>query len=229
MHLMNSKIMIRNATIQARPRCLSQLYQVSTSLSLHTRSITGTKMPLAPVRAVAFPSESALSPLYNSAYFIDAFAVSLPVGRSKPYKPDALARTFFSESPAWFSLLMWIRDGVISTFGVKRSTEIQALAEKNGIETIFVFPIITQTKNEIVVGENDSHLNFQTSILIRKDLGAAGDGDDHENGDEMVVMTVVHCHGLFGKAYITIIKFFHVLIVKYSLARMPRRITRKKD
>jgi hypothetical protein len=179
-------------------------------------------MPSSPVRAVPYPNESKLRPLYKSAYFIDAFAVTLPAQGSEEYKPGALARAFFSESPAWFSLLMWIRDRVMSIFSVKSSTEIQAAAEKQGIETISVFPVISRTEKEIVVGENDSHLNFQTSILIRY-----GDGD--RKGQEMVATTVVHCHGLFGKAYITIIKPFHVMIVKYNLARVPNRITVKDD
>ncbi|CDM36161.1 Protein of unknown function DUF2867 [Penicillium roqueforti FM164] len=62
---------------------------------------------------------------------------------------------------------MRIRDGVMSIFGVKRSTEIQAAAEKKGIDTITVFPVISRAENEIVLGEADSHLNFQISILTR--------------------------------------------------------------
>lgn len=49
--------------------------------------------------------------------------------------------------------------------------------------------------------------------------------EDDRKGKEMVAVTVVHCHRVFGKAYITIIKPFHVMIVKYSLARVPNRIT----
>jgi hypothetical protein len=123
----------------------------------------------ASVRAVSFPSESRLASSYKSAYFVDAFAVSLPVHKSGEYSPDALARALFCEPPAWFSLLMWIRDRVMSIFGVKRSTEIQAAAEKKGIDTIAIFPVISRTENEIILGEVDSHLNFQTSILIRGD------------------------------------------------------------
>lgn len=181
-----------------------------------------------PVRAVHYPNESMLSPLYKSAYFIDAFSVALPAEGPNEYKPDALARAFFCDAPAWFSLLMWIRDRVMSIFGVKRSTEIQAAAEKRGIETIFVFPVISRTGNEIVVGENDSHLNFQTSILIRNIQRGAEDGDSDGRGKELVATTVVHCHGLLGKAYLTIIKPFHIMIIKYSLARLPNRITKEE-
>lgn len=191
-------------------------------------------MSLAPVRAVPFPSESKLRPLYKTAYFIDAFAVSLPnvSEQQQKHNAEALARALFSKWPAWFSLLMWIRDQAVSVFGVKRSTEIQAAAEKQGIDTISIFPVVSRAENEVVVGEKDSHLDFQTSILIRENNQriAAGYNRDNSNnnnkdkGKEMVVTTVVHCHGLFGKAYIALIKPFHVMIIKYGLARMPSRI-----
>lgn len=115
----------------------------------------------------------------------------------------------------------------MSIFGVKRSTEIQAEAQRKGIDTIEIFPVISRGEDEIIVGENDSHLNFQTSILVREDQRAiAAHRDGNGKGEEMVVTTVVHCHGLFGKAYITIIKIFHIMIVKHNLARMPNRIVR---
>ena len=221
--------MLRATIAQTRPRLHSPFYYIPIFPSLHTSSAQGTKMRLAPVRAAPFPTESRLRSSYKSAYFIDTFAVSLPEHKSGEYNPDALARAFFGESPAWFSLLMWIRDQVMSIFGVKRSTEIQAEAEKKGIDTIAIFPVISRTENEIVLGETDSHLNFQVSILIRENLHIpAGYRDDNGRGTEMVATTVVHCHGLFGKAYILIIKAFHVMIVKYSLERMPSRIIRDK-
>lgn len=116
----------------------------------------------------------------------------------------------------------------MSMFGVKRSTEIQAAAEKKGVETIALFPVLSRSENGIIVGEMDSHLDFQTSILIRgTQLSAAGVRDSDGRGSDVVVTTVVHCHGLFEKAYITIIKVFHVLIVKYSLARVSNKINTK--
>jgi hypothetical protein len=194
---------------------------------LHTSSTQKSHMPLALVRAVSSPRESKLSPLYESAYFVDSFAVTLPGKKFQEYRPDVLARALFTRPPAWFSLLMWIRDRVVSIFGVKSSTDIETAAKKQGIETIYVFPVISRTDNEIVVGENDIHLNFQTSILIRENqLITAGDRNSDKGSKEMVATTVVHCHGLFGKVYITMIKVFHVLILKYSLARLPDKITR---
>jgi hypothetical protein len=146
----------------------------------------------------------------------------------KPHEipPDALAQAFFCEPPAWFSLLMRIRDEIMAIFGVKRSTEIQAAAEEKGVDTVGVFPVRSRTKDEIIVGENDSHLDFQTSVLIRREHrnDELKHAQNDSKGEELVVTTVVHCHGLFGKIYIMIIRTFHVMIVKYSLARLPSRV-----
>lgn len=186
-------------------------------------------MPSAPVRRVPYPRESQLHRLYKSAYFIDSFAVTLPPKTgSDPYQPAALARAAFCQPPAWFSVLMWIRDRVMSVFGVKPSTVIQADAERRGIETIWMFPVLARSEREIVMGEVDSHLDFQASILIR-DLPPSETSGQDGVGQELVATTVVHCHGLLGKAYITVIRGFHVLIVKYNLARVPQRLADKRD
>lgn len=114
----------------------------------------------------------------------------------------------------------------MAIFGVKRSTEIQAAAEQKGVDTIAVFPVRTRTEDEVIVGENDSHLDFQTSVLIRREHrhGGIKYAQNISNREELVVTTVVHCHGLFGKIYITIIRTFHIMIVRYSLARVPSRM-----
>lgn len=87
---------LRVAIAQTRPRSHSLLY-IPISSSLHTSSAQGKMLP-APVRAVSFPSESRLPSSYKSAYFVDAFAVSLPVPKSGEYSPDALARAFLCET-----------------------------------------------------------------------------------------------------------------------------------
>lgn len=110
-------------------------------------------------------------------------------------------------------------------FKVKSSTRIQAEAKEKGIETISAFPVISHSDREIVLGEDDSHLNFFVSFLVRDlDNTASIAAGSDEKEKEMVAMTVVHCHGWLGKAYIAAIKPFHVLIVKYNLANLPRKL-----
>lgn len=193
----------------------------TTLRSVHTAFIMTTSPP---VRKVPLPSESTLQPLYKSAYFIDAFAVTLP-NQQKAYAPDTLARAFFSQPPAWFSLLMWIRDHIMPVFRVKSSTQIQTEAKEKGVETISAFPVISRSDREIILGEDDSHLNFFVSFLVRDlDSTASIAAGSDEKEKELVAMTVVHCHGWLGKSYIAVIKPFHILIVKYNLAKLPRKL-----
>ncbi|KFA49971.1 hypothetical protein S40293_10484 [Stachybotrys chartarum IBT 40293] len=185
-------------------------------------------MATAPVRKVPFPGESRLQPLYKSAYFIDAFAVTLPRQQATTYKPHAVARAFFDNPPAWCSLLMWIRDHIMSMFGVKGSTQIQAEAVKRGMDTVSVFPVISSTDKEIILGEDDSHLNFSISIMIRDvEQPTSTVKEDDEKETELVSTTVVHCHGWLGRAYLAVIGPFHVFIVKYNLARLPGKIMKQ--
>ncbi|OAA66937.1 hypothetical protein SPI_01513 [Niveomyces insectorum RCEF 264] len=171
-----------------------------------------------------------MSPLYKSAYYVDAFAIPLPAQRSKDYRPDVLAHALFGKPPAWFFMLMWIRDRAMSLYGVKTSHDMQTGAQGKGVDTIGIFPVIARTETETVLGEKDKHLDFQTSILVRDRKASDGwqnGGDDHP-GKEVVATTMVHCHGLLGKAYMTVIKPFHILIVRYSLSRVPGKVAQKE-
>lgn len=176
--------------------------------------------PLQTPQAVPFPSESKLSPSYRSAYFVDAFAVRLP---SRRYTAHQVALAFWEDLPVWFMVLLWTRDRIVSAFGVKPSSEIKSKAVDKGIETISAFPVVLKDEREVIIGEDDKHLDFRTSILIRDSAHEPG----QSVGQEVVATTVVHTHGLFGKVYITFIRVFHVLIVKWSLARVPDRLSRK--
>lgn len=113
----------------------------------------------------------------------------------------------------------------MSVFGVKSSKAIEAAAQADGVATIGMFPVISRAENEIILGENDTHLNFKISILIRQNQSITKSYRNSDDGArEVVATTVVHCHGFLGKAYISIIKAFHVMIVKYNLARLQSRI-----
>ncbi|TIV23176.1 MAG: DUF2867 domain-containing protein, partial [Mesorhizobium sp.] len=84
-------------------------------------------------------------------------------------------------------------------------------------ESVAFFPVLSRSENELVLGVDDRHLDFRASIL----LGALND----EGAFEVVVTTVVHCHNTFGRAYLTLIKPFHVLVVRSNLSRaVPAKI-----
>jgi hypothetical protein len=147
--------------------------------------------------AVPVPSDSVLAPLYVGADLLDAFAIHLPAGANDDL--EVLARAGFERPAGWIRALTRVRDAVMATVGVKSSRAIGAAAAARG-PVIGYFPLLSKSAGELVVGEDDRHLDFRVAILLR--TGAAG-------GRELVVVTVVHCHNRLGRTYLAVIAPFH--------------------
>jgi hypothetical protein len=163
-------------------------------------------------RAVPVPSDSVLAPLYVGADLLDAFAIRLPAGASDDL--EVLARALFERQAGWIRALTWVRDAVMATVGVKSSRAVGAAAAARGA-VIGYFPLLSKSAAELVVGEDDRHLDFRVAILLR--TGAAG-------GRELVVVTVVHCHNRLGRTYLAVIAPFHRTILRANLERAVRVI-----
>jgi Protein of unknown function (DUF2867) len=56
--------------------------------------------------------------------------------------------------------LTWVRDAVMATVGVKSSRAIGAAAAARG-SVIGYFPLLSKSAGELVVGEDDRHLDFR--------------------------------------------------------------------
>jgi hypothetical protein len=78
------------------------------------------------------------------------------------------------------------------------------------------FPVQSRSDHEIVLGENDRHLDFSLSLLLRPTPDTAG--------AELVATTVVHCHNLLGRTYLQAITPFHGLVVRSNLRRAPNHV-----
>src|SRR5258708_2394743 len=156
--------------------------------------------------AVPVPTDSALAPLYVGADLLDAFAIHLPAGASDDL--EVLARAAFERQAGGIRALTWGRDAVMAAVGVKSSRVIGAAAAARG-SVIGSFP----RAGELVVREDDRHLDFRVAILLR--AGAAG-------RREFVAVTVVHCHNRLGRTYLAVIAPFHRVIVRATLERAVR-------
>ena len=161
-------------------------------------------------REVPAPAESRLASRYAGANLVDAYAIALPAAATNDIKQ--LSRAVLGRPAGWTRALMRIRDTVMAPLGVKTSA---AIARDGPGERIDFFPVLDQSTRELVVGEDDRHLDFRTSTLIRD----AANGE----GRELVATTVVHCHNLLGRAYLAAITPFHRVIVKSCLTRAAQR------
>ncbi|MGK5010176.1 DUF2867 domain-containing protein [Janthinobacterium sp. MDB2-8] len=161
------------------------------------------------VRAVALPPGASIAPLYPGSNLADAYAVDLPNARARELDMESLARILLGSQPDWAQSLMVLRDVIVARFGIKTARQMEA---KPG-ERIGIFRIYARSADEIIVGEDDSHLDFRLSVLRNRGAGRHG---------SVTVSSVVHCHNRVGRAYILLIRPFHKLIVQRSLARAVR-------
>lgn len=122
------------------------------------------------------------------------------------------AKRALGDFPAWVRALMWLRNALVSPFGLKGS----GAGPDSKVDMIGFFPVIAQSSEQAVLGFDDTHLDFRIVIDVRQ----AG-----ELAQRVSVTTLVRRKILFGKIYIAVITPFHRLIVKTMLARLVRPIT----
>lgn len=152
---------------------------------------------------VSLPAQSGVARLYEPVHLADAFAIPLPAGAMRD--PETLARFIVAHQPAWIDRLTRVRDLIVACFGLKTAGHLAALAKDEKAGRVGIFRIYGTSATEIVLGEDDRHLDFRVSVLC--------------GAQDVTVTTVVHCHNLLGRIYLFVIAPFHRLVVKASLRR----------
>jgi hypothetical protein len=166
------------------------------------------------VQSVALPAESAVTRLYRAPDLADAYAVRLPDNAIA--EPELLARFVFAHQAGWVANLLGLRDALVACVGLKTSKQLRAEGAAGPRERVDIFRIYTRSAHEIVLGENDSHLDFRLSVL--QQTRHTRDGRSRY----LVLSTVVHCHNQLGRFYIHAIAPFHRLVVRSALRRAAR-------
>ncbi|MGJ7494701.1 DUF2867 domain-containing protein [Variovorax sp. RT4R15] len=144
-------------------------------------------MPAPPHRAhaVALPTGVRVARLYPGASLADAFAIDLPPGTT--HDVLALARCALERPAPWVDRLMAVRDAIVSLFGLKTA---RALRADNGAASpprVGIFRIYETLPDEVVLGEDDRHLDFRVSV--------------QRSAGQLTAVTVVHCHNLLGRTH----------------------------
>ena len=75
-----------------------------------------------------------------------------------------------------------------------------------------IFRVLGRRTDELLLGEDDRHLDFRVSVLLR---------DDGE-AQWATVTTVVRFHNALGRAYFAVVRPFHQLIVPALIRRALR-------
>ena len=112
--------------------------------------------------------------------------------------------------PDWVKCLMKIRDFAVKMFKLKTANK----NDKLNIDTYYpvgskliYFDVIDRNDNEIIMGDNDKHLNFKISVLL----------NHSQLYTTLHVTTIVQFNNIWGRLYFLPVKPFHKLIVRSML------------
>jgi len=162
------------------------------------------------VTAVPLPTGSRATTFYGAPNLADAYAVRLPDGAT--HDPEALARFMFATQAPWVARLLWLRDRIVAVVGLKTTSQLLTEPATSAVRRISFFRIYAQDAHEILLGEDDSHLDFRLSVRCEPIAGAP----------HVIATTVVQCHNTLGRLYILLIAPFHRLVVRSALQRAAR-------
>lgn len=144
------------------------------------------------VTKTALPAFSTLHERRQPGDFLDCYTVTAAM-------PVHDAADIITDFPHWARFLLWMRRIVTTPFGLDNDGPKAA-------DRIGIFPVETETCNELIAGFDDRHLNFRVSVL----------SDDAR----ISLATWVSPHNLGGRAYLASIMPVHVAIARNALLRV---------
>ena len=114
-----------------------------------------------------------------------------------------IANLIFNNTPRWVEILFAIRNFLVGLVGLKtKPPEDYSEAFKVGGYVGF-FRIYNIEENEVLMGLDDSHLNFRASVYNSKDKQF-----------NIKITTLVEYNNFKGKVYFFFVKPFHRIVVK---------------
>jgi hypothetical protein len=164
-------------------------------------------------RACAFPLDSLLHARLAGAAFHDAYCVDNP----HPERPAlALWMQTLGNTPRWIDTAMRARNAIVRRLGLKDLGVLSKIDRNRPLqdyrpgERVGIFTVLHLSDSEVIMGDDDKHLDVQVSLL------KAGQGGDHK----VVVSTVVHIHNALGRLYMFFVAPAHRIIAPAVLSRI---------
>ncbi len=137
-----------------------------------------------------------------------------------------VGKAFFSSAPKWTAWLFELRNRIVSILGLKTPDKAKSRKElldsfncEPG-ERLGLFTVYHRTENEVILGEDDKHLDFRISLYKENK-------SDSDGRKSLTLSTTVKFNNWFGKLYFLPVKPFHKLIVPRMLKEIISQIERK--
>lgn len=155
--------------------------------------------------------------------YADGYMASVSDSEDK-ITPIDVVRAFFVSAPEWVNNLLTLRDRIVSVFGLKTSsdtiTDRQRLINNfkcEAGEQVGLFKVFTRTDKEVILGEDDKHLDFRISIFL-------DDLVEINARKNLTISTTVIFHNWLGRLYFMFVKPFHTLIVPTMLRGIVKEL-----
>lgn len=150
-------------------------------------------------KLTAIPEKSTITNGFGSIDYYDSYQIK----KESNENAEEISKEIM-QLPGWVNVLFSIRNRVVGLFGLK--------TDRDTTETKTFFKLIENREDEIVMGEDDKHLNFRASIM--KD----------ESAGSIYLTTVVHYNNVWGRIYFLPVKPFHKIIMKTLLKKYLKRV-----
>ena len=98
--------------------------------------------------------------------YVDSFQSEF-IDKKQIIGPTEIGKSFFTSGPKWVGKLFTLRNKIAGLFGLKTSGDTTDRQEQldnfkcEPGEQLGLFRVFSKTNNEVVLGEDDKHLNFR--------------------------------------------------------------------
>lgn len=170
-----------------------------------------------------FPTNSLLS--HTKYNYFDSYLSEFS-DPNKKFDILSVAKSFMSASPKWLETLFSLRNKIVGVFGLKTAPHLQdrsaVIRNFNGQpgEKLGFFKVYQRSENEIILGEDDTHLDFRVSLLLKP---------QQSDSQILQITTTVIFHNFWGKLYFFPVKPFHRLIVPVMVKGIIKEIKNQQS
>lgn len=164
------------------------------------------------ITPIAVPAASEIAKQLSGADFFDCYEMPLEhIGRSAL----DIYLGMIGKTPAWVDLLMGMRNRIVMLFGLKNLGGLGSLCQSKPAaeyrigDRIGIFTLLSNSEDEVIMGDSDKHLDVKVSICKLV----------HDGKQSVASTTVVHIHNRLGRVYMLFVAPFHRRIVPAVLRR----------
>jgi len=174
------------------------------------------------VKKYRIPDNSILKMDDKSFDYVDCYQSSF-MDEANKIDITKIGKLFFTSGPKWVNGLFTVRNKVVRLLGLKipgnttdRQKQLDNFKCDKG-EQLGLFKVFDKTDNEVILGEDDKHLDFRVSLLLEK----LADKTEQKN---LTITTTVKFNNSFGRLYFLPVRLFHKLIVPTMLKGIIKQL-----